>query len=133
MTEADKPATPLDADQLDGSMPERVQLSRAKGWSMPPNTEMVDHTTKWGNPFKVGLKNPYGTLTKNARHAWQIYLGFAPQNEQLVAAARAELRGKNLACWCKRPGPYEDDTCHAAVLLKLANSKPAERKAGGAP
>jgi hypothetical protein len=40
---------------------------------------------------------------------------------QLVDAARAELRGKNLACWCKLPAPYEDDECHAAVLLKIAN------------
>ena len=65
--------------------PRRVQLSRAKGWRMPPNTVKVDRTTKWGNPFKIGATNPYGTVTKDARHAWQIYLGFAPQNEKLVA------------------------------------------------
>jgi hypothetical protein len=29
-----------------------------------------------------------------------------------------ELRGKNLACWC-RPGA----TCHADVLLELANAR----------
>ena len=28
-----------------------------------------------------------------------------------------ELRGKNLACWCKL-----DEPCHADVLLKLANA-----------
>jgi len=28
----------------------------------------------------------------------------------------AELRGKNLACWCKLDAP-----CHADVLLELAN------------
>jgi hypothetical protein len=27
-----------------------------------------------------------------------------------------ELRGKNLACWCKL-----DEACHADVLLRLAN------------
>jgi hypothetical protein len=31
--------------------PIRVQLSRKKGWRMPPNTVKVDRTTKWGNPF----------------------------------------------------------------------------------
>ena len=123
-TTADAVGSPLQQG-VSRLLPERVQLSRAKGWKMPPNTVKVDRTTKWGNPFKVGAKNPYGTVTKDARHSWQIYLGFAPQNELLVAAARAELRGKNLACWCKRPGPYEDDACHAAVLLKLANSEPA--------
>ena len=101
----------------------RVTLSRAKGWKMPPNTVKVDRTTKWGNPFKVGAVNPYGTITKDARHSWQIYLGFAPQNQLLVATARDELRGKNLACWCKKPAPYQDDACHAAVLMKLANSE----------
>lgn len=103
------------------SEPTRIQLQRNLGWKMPPNTVKVDRTTKWGNPFKVGQKNPYGTVTKNNRHAWQIYLGFAPQNHKLVAAARAELRGMNLACWCKLPAPYEADACHAAVLLRIAN------------
>lgn len=34
--------------------PTRIQLSRRKGWKMPPNTVKVDRTTKWGNPFEVG-------------------------------------------------------------------------------
>ena len=101
--------------------PKRVQLSRAKGWRMPENTVKVDRTTKWGNPFKVGAQNICGSVTTSARHAWQLYLGFAPQNELLVTAARAELHGKNLACWCKLPAPYDDDECLAAVLLKIAN------------
>lgn len=35
-------------------MPERIQLSRRKGWKMPPNTVKVDRSTPWGNPFAVG-------------------------------------------------------------------------------
>ena len=126
MTEALQPGLPLAVGSNEGVgvlVLKRVTLSRAKGWKMPPNTVKVDRTTKWGNPFRVGQKNPYGSITKDARHSWQIYLGFAPQNETLMSAARVELRGKNLACWCKQPGPYEDDACHAAVLLKLANSE----------
>ena len=103
-------------------MPERIQLRRTKGWKMPPNTVKVDRSTKWGNPFVIGKRNPCGTITKDRRHSWQLFLGFAPTNEALVAAAREELAGKNLACWCPLPGPYEDDECHAAVLLKIANS-----------
>ncbi len=34
-----------------------------------------------------------------------------------IADGLAELRGKNLACWCK-PG----EPCHADVLLELANA-----------
>ena len=33
-----------------------------------------------------------------------------------VDAVRAELRGRNLACWCKQGEP-----CHADVLLRVAN------------
>jgi hypothetical protein len=90
---------------------------------MPPNTVKVDRTTKWGNPFIVGQENPFlpGRIVEYRRHAWSLYLGFASQDEELIAAARAELRGKNLACWCPLPGPYEDDCCHASVLLQIAN------------
>lgn len=102
--------------------PRRIQLSREKGWRMPPNTLKVDRTTKWGNPFVVGKSaGVYSGKVMNRRHAWQLYLGAAPQNEALVAAARADLVGKNLACWCPLPEGYEPDCCHAAVLLGIAN------------
>lgn len=87
---------------------------------MPPNTVKVDRTTKWGNPFIVGHVC-YGIKVCDARHSFVLYRSFAPDNERLVSEARAELAGKNLACWCGRLDPYED-ACHAAVLLKLANT-----------
>jgi len=37
----------------------------------------------------------------------------------------AELRGKNLACWCK-PG----DPCHADVLIELANTERSHGEKG---
>jgi Domain of unknown function (DUF4326) len=104
-------------------MPQRVQLRRTKGWRMPPNTIKVDRTTKWGNPFIVGQEDPSrpGVKIKDRRHAWSLYLDLASQNQELIDAARAELRGLNLACWCPLPGPSEEDCCHASVLLRLAN------------
>lgn len=103
--------------------PVRVQLRRTKGWRMPENTAKVDRTTKWGNPFVVGKPGgAYTAKVMNLRHAWQLFACSAPFNERLVAAARAELRGKNLACWCPLPQPYEHDECHAAVLLEIANA-----------
>jgi len=104
--------------------PIRVQLRRTKGWRMPENTVKVDRTTQWGNPFVPGEPIPFGPLkgriVENVRHAFVLYRSFAPDQSLLVAAARAELRGKNLACWCRQDDPYED-ACHAAVLLELAN------------
>lgn len=35
---------------------------------------------------------------------------------RLLKEAKIELRGKNLACWCKPGTP-----CHADILLKLVN------------
>lgn len=114
------------------ALPVRVQLRRTKGWKMPPNTVKVDRTTKWGNPFIVGKSGgAYSAKVTSRRHAWQLYLGVAPQIEQLVLDARAELRGKNLACWCPLPKPYEHDCCHAAVLLKLANGLLSDTPAEG--
>jgi hypothetical protein len=38
------------------------------------------------------------------------------EKRQVILANLAELRGKNLACWCQ---PHRH--CHADVLLELAN------------
>lgn len=103
-------------------MPERIQLKRTKGWRMPENTVKVDRSTRWGNPFVPGSdKNPLRLMVKDKRHAFVLYRSVAGDNPKLVAAARAELKGKNLACWCPKDDPYED-ACHAAVLLELANA-----------
>lgn len=112
--------------------PRRVQLSRKKGWRMPPNTVKVDRTTKWGNPARPGHAF-MGLTVRDPRHAASLYHGFAPQNERLVAAAHEELAGKNLACWCHLCDLHRDgkplledcpycDRCHADVLLELANT-----------
>lgn len=114
-------------------MPQRIQLSRRKGWRIPENTVKVDRTTKWGNPFVPGKPAPCGptkgALVADKRHAFVLYRSLAPLNDELIAAARAELAGKNLACWCANENPYED-VCHAAVLLELANDKVS---GGGTP
>lgn len=106
------------------SKPFRIQRKRTKGWKMPENTVYVGRPTKWGNPFVVGKPGgAYTAKVMNQRHAWQLFRSVALDNERLIEAARAELRGKNLACFCPLPTqPYEPDCCHAAVLLELANA-----------
>lgn len=109
-------------------MPERVQLRRTKGWKMPENTVKVDRSTKWGNPFVIGQVAALagGRKVQDRRHAFVLYRSVAFDNESLVEAARAELKGKNLACWCPLfdPDYPNKDICHAAVLLQIANSAP---------
>jgi len=113
------------------SAPLRIQLRRTKGWRMPRNTVKVDRSTKWGNPARPG-RSFMGFPVRDARHAASLYLGFAPQNVVLVEAAKVELRGKNLGCWCRLCDLHADgkpagercpycDSCHVDTLIELAN------------
>lgn len=118
--------------------PRRIQLSRAKGWRMPENTVKVDRSSKWGNPYSA-WHDPnerqwlvtfsschYPAANKPAAIALAV-----EKYKEWIAAKIAkeiypahvvlhELRGKNLACWCKPGTP-----CHADVLLQLANAEAA--------
>lgn len=122
--------------------PTRIRLSRARGWRMPANAVKVDRTTVWGNPFDVreyghelslhlfestacgcwsraNLRHvdPETVETLHAAHiAWIRRLGGKP-----LERAAKELRGRDLACWCPLPADGEDDNCHAAILLRIAN------------
>lgn len=96
--------------------PRRIQRKRTKGWKMPPNTVYVGRPTKWGNPYGVG--NGVGQFV-NREGAVSAYRRWIEANQQTAERFRkpiAELRGKNLACWC----PF-DQPCHADVLLEIAN------------
>ncbi|MDP2131924.1 MAG: DUF4326 domain-containing protein [Erythrobacter sp.] len=109
-------------------MPKRIQLSRRRGWRMPPNTVKVDRSTRWGNPFQLGTKICTGsgmtyaerklTTAGQLVEAFREMLGMTPRNFPSNERIRAELSGKNLACWCPLDKP-----CHADVLLKLANDE----------
>ena len=89
------------------SKPIRIQRQRTKGWKKPANTIIVTRPGRWGNPFSV-----MAGLT--AKEAVARYRREMPEFTR--EAARLELRGKNLACWCPVGSP-----CHADVLLEIAN------------
>lgn len=72
----------------------------------------VDRGTKWGNPFRLrrraSLEERIASIEKYRRYLLE-------ERPDLLAAAKGELRGKDLACWCT-PLP-----CHAEILLEIAN------------
>ena len=89
---------------------------------MPPNTVKVDRTTKWGNPFVIGVD---GTQEECIAQYRKLMDGTLPKTamtsarsayRRMVLEGIGELRGLDLACWCKPGSP-----CHADVLLELAN------------
>ena len=73
-----------------------------------PYDVYVGRPSKWGNPYRLG---PDGYRADVIRK-YRIWLREHPD---IVAAAKRELRGKVLACWCA-PLP-----CHADVLAEIAN------------
>ena len=97
---------------------------------MPPNARKVDRTTKWGNPFRIGQIASH-PLTKgsvyvaNAEIAVTLFAAYLDTRGgvKLLDVARNELRGKDLACWCK-----SGNACHGDVLLRAIN-EPAFRQA----
>lgn len=89
--------------------PQRIQRTRLKGFKMPPNTVYVGRPTKWGNPWKV---HPL----MSAQECVDKYEHEIIMNPAWRATIKKELKGKNLACFCR-----VGDVCHADVLLKYAN------------
>lgn len=114
-------------------MPERIQLSRRKGWRKPAGAVVVSRPSKWGNPVRWEARSEFDPATgethpPDVAAARRISVeGFrkvlsdrnlrveytVPSDDEI----RAELAGKDLACWCPL-----DQACHADVLLEIANS-----------
>jgi hypothetical protein len=93
--------------------PKRIQRKRARGWRMPPGAIYVGRPTKWGNPFRIEVDVALA-LWKYDQHIVKL--------ANLHALDLEELRGKDLACWCKVDAP-----CHADILLVLANLPRGEK------
>ncbi len=90
----------------------RFQLSRRKGWRMPKGGVSVARRPgrRWGNPYSVA--------EHGRERAVELYRRHLAEHPELVAAARRELRGRPLGCWC----PLDGRPCHADVLIELANA-----------
>jgi hypothetical protein len=108
---------------------------------MPANTVKVSRPGKFGNPFPVKkatsttmgvtsdvwivgtwegpalwIKHSEAEAIELAVKAYRAWITH-PAQSALLAGAQLELRGQDLACWCKPGQP-----CHADVLLELANA-----------
>lgn len=116
--------------------PVRIQRQRTKGWKMPSNTVSVTRPGPFGNPWTLALAIEYAAMSDSRQVNWKDAATEAVANYRalledridfrrapIASAFRAnlmarlpELRGKNLACFCKLGQP-----CHADVLLEFAN------------
>lgn len=105
--------------------PKRIQRRRTKGWHMPENTVYVGRPSRYGNPYPIGtwVRLDGGVLPVHidtAEKALALFITHIMHptiGAEARGLVRAELRGKDLACWCPVGKP-----CHADVLLELANA-----------
>jgi len=115
--------------------PRRMQLSRHAGFNLQEASralnglpaKRVTRPGPWGNPFTIAdVAKTYG-LDSAAAQAKAVELcgqwlrgtldkKLSPGDPPSREAIRRELRGHNLACWCKPGTP-----CHSEVLIEIAN------------
>lgn len=84
---------------------------------------------QWGNPYRIGeyvqiltpsrdrpgCVHQYGPIITPGLAVLLYQMWIFCRLEETI---RAELAGKDLACWCPLDRP-----CHADVLLKIANAR----------
>ena len=109
--------------------PKRIQLSRTKGWTKPPDAVVVARPSKWGNPYRLApgfrhvLVDQFGNEYSCAPGEWRGVAVRHFREDLLDGRLRVDrvdvveqLAGHDLACWCPL-----DQPCHADVLLEVAN------------
>jgi len=100
---------------------------------MPPGAIYVGRPTIWGNPWDVagaieaGYRNDKAAAAALCVDLFREWLTGSEASmtrmlkdgearRSALLARLGELRGRDLACWCRTERP-----CHADVLLELAN------------
>lgn len=68
----------------------------------------IGRPSKWGNPFVIGRDGSRDDVVRK----FEEYLQSRPD---LIEAAKRELRGKDLVCFC---APL---ACHGDILSRIAN------------
>jgi Domain of unknown function (DUF4326) len=74
----------------------------------PPGAVVISRPSRWGNPYRVSEHGLPGALALYRRHL--------REHPELVEAARRELAGRTLACWCPLDRP-----CHGDILLEVVD------------
>jgi len=69
----------------------------------------IGRPTKWGNPFAMRSETDRDEVIRK----YEVWVNAQPA---LIEAAKRELKGKSLVCWC---APAR---CHGDVLMRIANS-----------
>ncbi len=82
--------------------------NRLNGPVAPAGAVYIGRPSKFGNPYVIGK---HGTREQ----VIERYRQYLVLNPELYLAAKRELRGKDLVCFCA------PEACHGDILLEIAN------------
>lgn len=84
----------------------------------------IGRSTKYGNPYKLTKDGGNYTLEESLEHFYEYW--YADEQADLRAAAREELTGETLGCYCvEEPLTVVTDEptqCHGEVILQWVNN-----------
>ena len=78
---------------------------------IPDDAVYVGRPSRFGNPFVIGEHGDRAEVIE-AHRRW---LAETDEGRAVAEAAREDLRGKDLVCYC------HPEACHADTLLEIAN------------
>jgi len=91
----------------------------------PRNAVYVGRPSLYGNPFVVGQHGDRQQCVRRYKH--EVLSALAKPQLDLL---RANLRGKDLVCWCVKMGGVEwtpamtgRNDCHCFPLMEIANQE----------
>lgn len=85
-------------------------MSLVVHWRRSEYDVLIDRTTSWGNPYRIGRDGTREEVIAKFRAWWYL-----PSQKSLRQRARKELKGKRLGCWCA------PRACHGHVIVQYVN------------
>lgn len=82
-----------------------------------PYDVYIGRGSKFGNPYSHKEGTSAAWVVETREDAIRLYEEWIRSQPELMAAAKKELKGKILGCWCS---PL---ACHGDVLIKIANEE----------
>ncbi len=83
-------------------MPTRVVHCKCESYDT-----YIGRPSKWGNPYSIGIDGYRGKVIEKYKKNLVLH-------SELIIAAREELKGKTLGCWCSPA------LCHGDILAYVA-------------
>lgn len=79
--------------------------------NVPKDAVYVGRPSLYGNPFEMGKHGSREDVVRRYKHEV-----ISEMTHAQLDLLRANLRGKDLVCWCA------PKACHADILIEIANS-----------